>query len=110
MSGAFTRADRELPEPFLGEDTKTRLEVLNRVAREVKATPNQVVLAWLLRSDPKTIPLLGVSSPDQLEENLGALELSLSDEHLEELSQAHNWVQTTPPRRQRPKIRGMKEG
>ncbi len=36
-----------------------RLAVLNEVARDLGATPNQVVLAWLLASRPPITPRLG---------------------------------------------------
>ena len=110
MSGAYTRADRSFPEEFQGEDTDARVATLRKVASEVGYTENQVVLAWMLRSQPYTIPLVGASKREQLAENLKALEVPLTVEKLEELSQAHNVVQKQPPRRQRPKIAGMKEG
>jgi aryl-alcohol dehydrogenase-like predicted oxidoreductase len=54
--------------------------VLADVAKELDATPNQVVLAWLLRSAPPVLPVLGVSSVAQLDECLWALDLDLNDE------------------------------
>ena len=47
------------------------------MATETGATPNQVVLAWLIGGDLPVIPLVGASSVAQLEENLGALDLDL---------------------------------
>ncbi|MEI8407260.1 MULTISPECIES: aldo/keto reductase [unclassified Kribbella] len=49
-----------------------RFEVLRQVAQELGATPNQVVLAWMLHQDPAVIPLFGASSLGQLDEALGA--------------------------------------
>jgi aryl-alcohol dehydrogenase-like predicted oxidoreductase len=80
LSGAYTRPDRPLPEQYDHPDSHRRLAVLADVAKELGATPNQVVLAWLLRSDPPVLPVLGVSSVSQLDECLGALELELDDE------------------------------
>jgi aryl-alcohol dehydrogenase-like predicted oxidoreductase len=80
LSGAYTRADRPLPEQYDHPGSKRRLEVLAEVANELGATPNQVVLAWLLRGDPPVLPVLGVSSVSQLDECLGALDLKLNDE------------------------------
>jgi aryl-alcohol dehydrogenase-like predicted oxidoreductase len=86
LGGAYTRDDRPLPDGYAGADADARLAVLREVAGETGATPNQVVLAWLLRGAPPVIPLIGASSEEQLAENLGALELELSAEQLERLN------------------------
>ena len=88
LSGAYTREDRPLPEQYRSEDSEARLRVLREVAREVGATPNQVVLAWMLHSDPPVLPLIAVSTPEQMVENLGALEVRLSAEQMDRLNQA----------------------
>ena len=80
LSGAYTRSDRPLPEQYDHEDSRSRLKVLAEVAAELDATPNQVVLAWLLGGNPPVLPVLGVSSVSQLDECLGALDLVLDDE------------------------------
>ncbi|WP_271223152.1 aldo/keto reductase [Streptosporangium carneum] len=56
------------------------------VAREVGVTPSQAALAWLLRRSPNIIPIPGTSSVGHLEENVTALEVSLSDEQFDRLS------------------------
>jgi aryl-alcohol dehydrogenase-like predicted oxidoreductase len=109
LSGAYVREDRSLPEEYLGPDTDARLTVLKEVAKETGATANQVVLAWMMQSEPKVIPLIAASREEQQNENLGALRVNLSTGQLERLSQANNIVQEHP-KRQRPKIAGMKEG
>jgi aryl-alcohol dehydrogenase-like predicted oxidoreductase len=86
LGGAYTRDDRPLPDGYAGPDADARLAVLREVAGETGATPNQVVLAWLLRGTPPVIPLIGASSEEQLAENLGALEVELSAEQLERLN------------------------
>lgn len=88
LSGAYTRADRPLPEQYDHDDSRRRLKVLAEVAAELGATPNQVVLAWLLRGDPPVLPILGVSSVSQLDECLGALDLVLDDELRQRLDTA----------------------
>ena len=85
LGGAYTRDDRPLPDGYAGADADARLAVLREVAEETGATPNQVVLAWLLRGTPPVIPLIGASSEEQLAENLGALEVELSAQQLERL-------------------------
>jgi aryl-alcohol dehydrogenase-like predicted oxidoreductase len=86
LTGAYTRDDRPLPEPYRPE--AGRLETLRAVAGETGATPNQIVLAWMLHGTPPVIPLIGASREEQLAESLGALEVELSAEQLERLSAA----------------------
>ena len=60
-------------------------EAIAAVAAAHGATPNQVKLAWLLKRSPITLPIPGTLSLEHLRENLGALELELSDEEFERL-------------------------
>ncbi|MCK0116398.1 aldo/keto reductase [Isoptericola sp. S6320L] len=77
MQGALTRADKPLWDGFDHPTTHERLRVLREVAAEIGATPNQVVLAWLLGGEVPVIPVVGASSVDQLDELLGAADLDL---------------------------------
>ncbi len=43
---------------------------------------NQVVLAWMVQSDPCVIPLVAASTVEQMRENLGALEIGLSADQM----------------------------
>jgi aryl-alcohol dehydrogenase-like predicted oxidoreductase len=86
LGGAYTRDDRPLPDGYAGADADARLAVLREVAEQTGATPNQVVLAWLLRGSPPVIPLIGASSEEQLAGSLDALEVELSAEQLERLN------------------------
>jgi len=88
LSGAYTRPDREIPGDYLGPDAQARLQVLKAVAQEKAATTNQVILAWMLHSDPFVLPLIAASTEEHLKENLLALEISLSAEELGRLDQA----------------------
>jgi aryl-alcohol dehydrogenase-like predicted oxidoreductase len=85
LSGAYTRSDREFGHHYLGSDTDNRLAALNAVAAETGATPNQVILAWMLQSTPAVVPLIAASSSEQLTENIEALNLTLSTSQLEKL-------------------------
>jgi aryl-alcohol dehydrogenase-like predicted oxidoreductase len=80
MFGAYSRADKAIPVQYDYEGTAKRIRVLHEVARDIGATPNQVVLAWLLGGDPPVIPILGVSSVAQLDECLGAADIKLDDD------------------------------
>ena len=88
LTGAYTRADRSFAEQYLGPDTDARVAALHSVAKEVRATLNQVVYAWMIQSDPPVIPLVAASTAEQMEENLGALEIELSAEQMAQLNDA----------------------
>ena len=51
-------------------------------------TPNQVVLAWMMQGTPPMIPLIASSSPERLQEDLGAEQLALTQDQLARLQQA----------------------
>lgn len=97
LAGAYTRDDVPLPVPYRGPDSDARLATLAHVAAETGATPNQVVLAWMLRGTPTTIPLIAASTEAQLRENLGALDVALSPEQLHTLTAAAGSEHATLP-------------
>jgi aryl-alcohol dehydrogenase-like predicted oxidoreductase len=90
LQAAYTRDDREIPAQFAGPESDERLNALRMVASEVGATPNQVVIAWMLHSDPVILPLFGGSRPEHLQENLGALDVTLTGEQMKVLDTAGN--------------------
>ncbi|MFE7581750.1 aldo/keto reductase [Streptomyces gardneri] len=55
------------------------------VAREVGATPSQTALAWLLHRAPHVLPIPGTNSAAHLLENLGALDVRLTEEQFARL-------------------------
>ena len=57
------------------------------VAEEADASPAQVAIAWLRTRGDDVIPILGASKLSQLDDNLGALDLALSDDHLARLDE-----------------------
>lgn len=78
LSGAYVRADRPLGPEHDHAGTPVRLEALRAVAVETGATPNQVVLSWLIGGEVPVIPLVGASSVAQLDESLAAVDLELT--------------------------------
>ena len=88
LNGAYTRADRGFQEQYLGSDADARLAALRAVAQEAGATANQVVYAWMMQSDPPVIPLMAASTDKQMDENLGALEVTLSAAQMAWLDEA----------------------
>lgn len=88
LGGAYSRSDREPWPDFSHPGTPARRAALREVASESGATPNQVVLAWLLGGDIPVIPVIGVSSVAQLDENLAAADLELTAEQRARLDRA----------------------
>jgi aryl-alcohol dehydrogenase-like predicted oxidoreductase len=90
LQGAYTRSDRQLPAQFAGPDSDDRLDALRAVAGEVGQTPNQVIIAWMRQSKPSVLPIIAGSRPEQLAENIAALDLILSDDQMHRLTTAGN--------------------
>ncbi|MFB6075025.1 MAG: aldo/keto reductase [Haloarculaceae archaeon] len=65
------------------------LDAVREVAEEVDATPAQVALRWLMdQPDFTCVPIVGARTTDQLEENVGAIDVELSDEQFERIMDA----------------------
>ncbi|MFF3333028.1 aldo/keto reductase [Streptomyces sp. NPDC002888] len=89
LKGAYSGPDKPLPADYDHPGTPVRLAALREVARETGATVNQVVLAWQLGGDLPVVPLAGASSVAQLEENLAAVDLELTEDQRARLDAAH---------------------
>jgi len=59
---------------------------IREIARRHKATPQQVMLAWLLRRSDATLPIPGTLSLEHLKQNLAALQLELTDAEFHSLA------------------------
>ena len=55
---------------------------LERAAADLKVTPSQLALAWLLHRSPVMLPIPGTSKVAHLEENVSAASLSISQQKL----------------------------
>ena len=86
LSGSYQREDRPLQSQYQHEDSNARLEALKSVADSVGASPNQVILAWMIQSG--VIPIFGASREEQMAENLSATSLVLSEEQMAILDNA----------------------
>ncbi|MEO3774032.1 oxidoreductase [Micromonospora sp. B9E7] len=69
----------------LGGFTPLQSDTLDGVAARVGASPQQVVLAWLLQRSPTTVLIPGTSSVAHLRENIAAADLKLPTDAIEEL-------------------------
>jgi aryl-alcohol dehydrogenase-like predicted oxidoreductase len=86
--GTRGATDQQFRDSYLTEENFDVLEVVEAVADEIGATPAEVSLAWLLKHDAVTAPIIGARTVEQLEENLAATDVSLSDDQFERLTNA----------------------
>jgi aryl-alcohol dehydrogenase-like predicted oxidoreductase len=76
---------------FMGENFTRNLrlaEAVREIADELRCTPAQLALAWVLAQGREVVPIPGTKHTRYLEENVGALEVVLTDEHLRRLDAA----------------------
>jgi aryl-alcohol dehydrogenase-like predicted oxidoreductase len=73
---------------FQDENLRKNLAIVSKVeelARAKGCTPAQLALAWLLSRGPDVIPIPGTTRAERLDENAGAVRISLSPEELASL-------------------------
>ncbi|MET0426525.1 MAG: aldo/keto reductase [Actinoplanes sp.] len=103
LTGKYSRADLHSTEPGNGESARKGfnvalggvnerslaiVDVVKEVAAEQGRTPAQIGLAWTLRNQAVTSPILGARTLEQLTDNLGALDVELSADQTERLDRA----------------------
>jgi aryl-alcohol dehydrogenase-like predicted oxidoreductase len=64
------------------------VDLLGQIAKRKKATPAQIALAWLLAQKPWIVPIPGTTKLKRLEENIGAAEVELTQNDLDEIETA----------------------
>src|ERR1700693_3851751 len=64
------------------------VDVLGNLAQQKKATPAQIALAWLLAQKPWIVPIPGTTKLQRLEENNGAVSVTLTPGDLREIDTA----------------------
>ncbi|KAG0085531.1 hypothetical protein BGZ93_000626 [Podila epicladia] len=95
LTGKHTKAEagstkRQVTGHFADPKNWRILDEVRAIAAECSKTPAQVVLNWTMQKPGITAPLLGVRTIEQLEDNLGALEFTLSSEQMRRLDQVSN--------------------
>jgi aryl-alcohol dehydrogenase-like predicted oxidoreductase len=76
---------------FQGENFQKNLDlvaVVQRLAAEKGVTPAQLALAWVLAQSDGIVPIPGTRKVSRLEENVGALDVTLSPAELAEITAA----------------------
>jgi aryl-alcohol dehydrogenase-like predicted oxidoreductase len=80
-------------DPEARKANRSLVEVLARIAERKGATPAQLAIAWLLAQRPWIVPIPGTTKPHRLEENIGAAEIELTDEDLDEIESATSQIE-----------------
>ena len=95
LSGKFTREGSEDPNArraafdFPPVDKAQGFDIVDAmrpIAAAHDATVAQVALAWLLHNDAVTSVIIGAKRMDQLEDNLGSVDLTLADDEVAALN------------------------
>jgi aryl-alcohol dehydrogenase-like predicted oxidoreductase len=88
----FDKSDfRNIVPRFSPENRKANqavVDLLGTIAKQKKATPAQIALAWLLAQKPWIVPIPGTTKLHRLEENIGAAAIEFTHEDLRQIDNA----------------------
>ena len=79
--------------PEARKANQTLVDLLGKIAEQKNATPAQVALAWLLAQKPWIVPIPGTTKLSRFEENIGAVNVELTPEDLQEIENAAAKIQ-----------------
>jgi L-glyceraldehyde 3-phosphate reductase len=86
--GSRASQDKSLSPDLLTDEALAHIRALNDIAQQRGQSLAQLALAWALRDQRVTAVLIGASSVDQLDQNLGALDnLAFTDAELAAIDQ-----------------------
>jgi aryl-alcohol dehydrogenase-like predicted oxidoreductase len=98
LTGQIKRFDDLAPDDyrrqsprFQGDNFQKNLDLVATIERLADAegvTPAQLGLAWVLAQGPDIVPIPGTKRRERLEENVGAVDVSLTDTELTEIAEA----------------------
>ncbi|WP_109687074.1 aldo/keto reductase family protein [Tumebacillus permanentifrigoris] len=84
-SRATDPSTAQMVERFLTESNLRKVERLGAVAERHEASVAQLALAWILRQPNVSSAIIGASRPQQIDENVGALRITLSESDIAEI-------------------------
>jgi aryl-alcohol dehydrogenase-like predicted oxidoreductase len=88
LTGESKAAESSHFDSYLTETNFDVHDELDAVADEVDASPAQTALAWLMHREGVTAPIVGARTVEQLEENLQAATIDLSEAQVDRLTEA----------------------
>ncbi|NKL62031.1 aldo/keto reductase [Rhizobium leguminosarum] len=71
--------------PLAAGDLAKPGSLLDTIAKKHNAAPSQIALAWVLKRSPVMLPIPGTSKVKHLEENVAAVDITLSNEEFSAL-------------------------
>ena len=74
--------------PAARKANQALVDLIRAVGERHQASPAQVALAWLLAQKPWIVPLFGTRKLERLDENLGALNVRLTTDDLDDMETA----------------------
>ena len=86
----FTPENRKANKPLV--------DMLGKFAQQKNATPAQVALAWILAQKPWIVPIPGTTKLHRLEENVGAMNVTLTPGDLRQIDEASSRIQVVGER------------
>jgi voltage-dependent potassium channel beta subunit len=84
---------------YFRDDVLTSVQKLNSLAAELGVTLSQLSLAWILRHSGISSAIVGASKPQQVEENVKAVDINLDHEVLKEIELILEEIKEFAPRR-----------
>jgi voltage-dependent potassium channel beta subunit len=84
---------------YFRDDVLTSVQKLNNLAAESGVTLSQLSLAWILRHPGISSAIVGASKPQQVEENVKAIDINLNHEVLKEIGSILEEIKDFAPRR-----------
>ena len=67
-----------------------KVEFLKEMAANKNVSASQLALAWVLNQGEDIIPIVGMSKPSRIEQNLAALEIEFTEKEMTALNEAFN--------------------
>ena len=99
LTGKYRR-DAGVPESARADSVQKRyfnergwaiIDALEHVSQAHGTTVTQIALAWLLSRPSITSPIIGANRPEQLQDTLGAVNVTLTNEELKQLTDVSSW-------------------
>jgi len=84
-SRAANKSINQFIQGFLQKDILNKVQQLEGVAKELNVPLSSLALAWILRQSNIASTLVGASKPSQIEENVKAVDIELSQETIQKI-------------------------
>ncbi len=105
LTGKYTRESVKTATPGRGafvtraftEQAFKVLDVLTPIAREAETTVARAALAWVVQRPAIASTIIGARTMEQLEDNLGALDVKLTDGQIEGVGRGFPTEAQFPP-------------